>query len=121
MKKTITYPTQGTCSQAIIVTLNEDRTIAQVSFAGGCHGNTQGVAALVQGMQAEEAIARLEVVVRTMEGDAVTLEESLALYEEGVALCRRCQGELETAEQRVKILKRTPEGEIRPDDFPTVE
>ena len=60
MKKTITYPTVGTCSQAIIVTLNEDRTIAQVSFAGGCHGNTQGVAALVQGMQAEEAIARLE-------------------------------------------------------------
>lgn len=60
MKKTITYPTVGTCSQAIIVTLNEDRTIAKVSFAGGCHGNTQGVAALVQGMQAEEAIARLE-------------------------------------------------------------
>ena len=60
MKKTITYPTVGTCSQAIIVTLNEDRTIAQVSFAGGCHGNTQGVATLVQGMQAEEAIARLE-------------------------------------------------------------
>ena len=60
MKKTITYPTVGTCSQAIIVTLNEDRTIAQVSFAGGCHGNTQGVAALVQGMQAEEAIARLQ-------------------------------------------------------------
>ena len=75
----------------------------------------------VAALSFEEAIARLEVVVRTMEGDAVTLEESLALYEEGVALCRRCQGELETAEQRVKILKRTPEGEIRPDDFPTVE
>ncbi len=69
----------------------------------------------------EEAIARLEVIVRAMEGDAVTLEESLTLYEEGVVLCRRCQGELEAAEQRVKILKRTPEGDIRPDDFPTVE
>lgn len=75
----------------------------------------------VAALSFEEAIARLEVVVRTMEGDAVTLEESLALYEEGVALCRRCQGELEAAEQRVKILKRTPEGDIRPDDFPTVE
>ena len=59
MKKTITYPTQGTCSQAIILTVEED-TICQVSFVGGCHGNTQGVAALVQGMKIEEAIARLE-------------------------------------------------------------
>ena len=59
MKKTLTYPTQGTCSQAIIVTTDEGR-IDEVSFIGGCHGNTQGVAALVRGMQIEEAIARLE-------------------------------------------------------------
>lgn len=60
MRKTITYTTHGTCSQAIIVTLDDDQTIAQVSFVGGCHGNTQGIAALVQGMPAEAAIARLE-------------------------------------------------------------
>ena len=59
MKKTLTYPTQGTCSQALIVTTDEGR-IDEVSFIGGCHGNTQGVAALVRGMQIEEAIARLE-------------------------------------------------------------
>lgn len=59
MKKTLTYPTQGTCSQAIIVTV-EDSTIEEVSFIGGCHGNTQGVAALVRGMQIEEAVTRLE-------------------------------------------------------------
>ena len=59
MKKTLTYPTQGTCSQAIIVTTDEGR-IDEVSFIGGCHGNTPGVAALVRGMQIEEAIARLE-------------------------------------------------------------
>ncbi|MBQ6881453.1 MAG: TIGR03905 family TSCPD domain-containing protein [Alistipes sp.] len=59
MKKTITYTTQGTCSQAIIVTV-EDQQIVEVSFLGGCHGNTQGVAALVRGMAIEEAIKRLE-------------------------------------------------------------
>ena len=59
MKKTLTYPTQGTCSQAIIVTV-ENQTIEEVAFVGGCHGNTQGVAALVRGMQIEEAAARLE-------------------------------------------------------------
>lgn len=58
MKKTITYPTQGTCSQAIIVTV-DGSTIDEVSFVGGCHGNTQGVAALVRGMQIDEAINRL--------------------------------------------------------------
>ena len=59
MKKTITYPTQGTCSQAVIVTVDE-QTIVEASFVGGCHGNTQGIAALMRGMQVEEAIARLE-------------------------------------------------------------
>ncbi|MBE6178143.1 MAG: TIGR03905 family TSCPD domain-containing protein [Rikenellaceae bacterium] len=59
MKKTITYTTQGTCSQAIIVTV-EDQQIVEVSFLGGCHGNTQGVAALVRGMAIEEAIKQLE-------------------------------------------------------------
>ena len=59
MKKTITYTTQGTCSQAIIATV-EDQQIVEVSFLGGCHGNTQGVAALVRGMAIEEAIKRLE-------------------------------------------------------------
>ena len=58
MKKTLTYPTQGTCSQAIIVTV-EGSTIEEVSFVGGCHGNTQGVAALVRGMRIEEAAERL--------------------------------------------------------------
>ena len=53
------YKTQGTCSQAIQLELDGD-IIKSVEFVGGCAGNTQGVASLVQGMKAEEAIARLE-------------------------------------------------------------
>lgn len=53
------YPCNGTCSRQVDVTL-EDGIIRSVAFTGGCHGNTQGVAALVRGMKAEEAIARLE-------------------------------------------------------------
>lgn len=59
MKKTITHTCQGTCSQAIIVTVDEG-AIYEVSFVGGCHGNTQGVAALVKGMKIDDAITRLE-------------------------------------------------------------
>ena len=72
-------------------------------------------------MSFEEAIARLEVIVKTMEGDAVSLDESLSLYEEGVALTRRLTRELDEAEQRVQILQRTPEGEIKPAPFASTE
>ena len=58
--KHIQYRTQGTCSRAIELELDDDNVITEVRFAGGCSGNTQGVAALVRGMSAEEAIARLE-------------------------------------------------------------
>ena len=50
---------QGTCSRQIDVDL-EDGVVRSVSFTGGCHGNTQGIAALVRGMKAADAIARLE-------------------------------------------------------------
>ncbi|MDO4299332.1 MAG: TIGR03905 family TSCPD domain-containing protein [Lachnospiraceae bacterium] len=53
------YKPKGVCSQNIIVELDGD-TIKKVEFIGGCSGNTQGVASLVRGMKAEEAISRLE-------------------------------------------------------------
>jgi uncharacterized protein (TIGR03905 family) len=53
------YVTRGTCSTAINVEV-ENGIIQSVEFVGGCHGNTQGVAALVKGMDVGEAISRLE-------------------------------------------------------------
>ena len=53
------YVTRGTCSTAINVEV-ENGIVQSVEFVGGCHGNTQGVAALVKGMEVEEAISRLE-------------------------------------------------------------
>ena len=72
-------------------------------------------------MPFEAAIARLEVIVKTMEGDSLSLDESLALYEEGVALTRRLNRELCEAEQRVQILQRTADGEIKPAPFASTE
>ena len=53
------YVTKGTCSTAINVEV-ENGIIQSVEFVGRCHGNTQGVAALVKGMEVEDAISRLE-------------------------------------------------------------
>lgn len=58
--KHIQYRTQGVCSRAIELELDDNNIITEVRFAGGCSGNTQGVAALVRGMRAEEAVSRLE-------------------------------------------------------------
>ena len=69
----------------------------------------------------EAAIARLEVIVKAMEGDNLPLDESLSLYEEGIALVRRLSRELDEAEQRVMILQRTPDGEIKPAPFTSTE
>lgn len=59
MEQKITHFCTGTCSRQIDVLL-EDGIVRSVSFTGGCHGNTQGIAALVRGMRAVDVIARLE-------------------------------------------------------------
>lgn len=59
MAQRISYPTTGTCSRQIDIEL-EDGIIRNVIFTGGCHGNTQGIAALLRGMKATDAVARLE-------------------------------------------------------------
>ena len=56
--KSFEYTPRGVCARRIHITL-EDDVIREVSFMGGCSGNTQGVAALVRGMKASEAIERL--------------------------------------------------------------
>lgn len=53
------YRTQGVCSREINLEIL-DNTINQVQFIGGCSGNTQGVARLVEGMDVDEAIKRLD-------------------------------------------------------------
>ena len=53
------YKTKGTCSQLISFEL-EDGKIHNVSFQGGCNGNLKGISALVEGMDAKEAIAKLD-------------------------------------------------------------
>jgi len=57
MKMEIHYTPKGVCSKRIDVVV-EDGVIQSVQFTGGCNGNTQGVAALAQGMTVEEYVKR---------------------------------------------------------------
>jgi exodeoxyribonuclease VII small subunit len=61
----------------------------------------------------EQALAELESLVETMEKGDLSLEESLASFERGVALTRLCQQALREAEQKIEILTaKTPDAEL---------
>ncbi len=74
-----------------------------------------------QKMSYEQALARLEQIIRAMENDKIALKESLELYEEGVAIVRRLSAELDDAERKIKILQQNAQGEIVAVDFVTDE
>ena len=74
-----------------------------------------------QKLSYEQALARLEQIIRAMENDKIALKESLELYEEGVAIVRRLSAELDDAERKIKILQQNAQGEIVAVDFVTEE
>ena len=53
------FRTRGVCSQAIQLEVEND-IVKSVEFIGGCSGNTQGVARLVEGMNVDLAISKIE-------------------------------------------------------------
>ncbi len=65
----------------------------------------------------EASLDQLEALVEKMEHGEMSLEESLAAYERGVGLYRRCQDALEQAELRVRLLT-DPDAPERAEPFP---
>ncbi len=61
----------------------------------------------------EEAIARLEAVVKELEDGGLPLEKALELFAEGIELSKLCNSNLEAAEQRIAILTRDESGSIK--------
>lgn len=59
MELIMKYMTKGVCSRSIDFDV-VDNKVTNVKFEGGCSGNTQGVAALVEGMDIDEAIKRMK-------------------------------------------------------------
>ncbi len=49
-----TYNTQGTCSRQILFNVDENGFLRDVRFIGGCNGNLQGIARLVEGKHIDE-------------------------------------------------------------------
>jgi len=67
-------------------------------------------------MTFEESIIRLEEILKQLEGEKVDLETALSQYEEGIRLLKNCHGILESASQKIEVLRG-----IRADGTPVVE
>ena len=81
------YKTSGVCSREINFDV-VDGKVVNVRYVGGCNGNTQGVAALVEGMEINEAIRRLKGIQCGAKGTSCPdqLATALQQYLDG-AIC----------------------------------
>ena len=72
------YKTKGVCSRTIHITV-EDGIVKKVRFDGGCSGNTQGVATLVEGMPVADVIGKLENIKCGFKGTSCPAQLAEAL------------------------------------------
>lgn len=68
-------------------------------------------------MTFEAAMARLEEIVRALEGGSAGLDQSLGLFEEGITLVKICNAKLEGAEQKVKLLAAGEDDKLTETEF----
>jgi exodeoxyribonuclease VII small subunit len=69
----------------------------------------------------EEALERLEAIVKSLEDGDLPLEESLRLFEEGVSLTRLCAAKLDEAQSRIDVLTRGEQGDLKLQRFAAPE
>lgn len=74
------YTPYGVCSRKIDIDI-EDGIIKDCRFTGGCNGNTTGVATLVKGMNAEEAVKKLKGIDCNGRGTSCPDQLALAIEE----------------------------------------
>lgn len=74
------YATRGVCSRRITFNI-VDNKVYSVVFSGGCHGNTQGISALIEGMDIDEAISRLKGIRCGMKPTSCPDQLSIALMQ----------------------------------------
>ena len=74
------YRPTGVCSREMIIETDGD-IIKKVTIVGGCHGNTQGVSRLVEGMKIDEVIKRLKGILCGNKGTSCPDQLAIALEE----------------------------------------
>lgn len=77
-----TYNPKGVCSRQITIDIDEDNeTIKDIKFLGGCHGNLQGISALCKGKTIDEIVCSLKGINCGMKGTSCPDQLAHALEE----------------------------------------
>lgn len=84
--------------------------MAEISKPEGTPAKREAKAPAVSALSFEAALAELEGIVQRLEAGNVPLEESIAIYERGEALKKRCEALLGEAEARVATITRDADG-----------
>ena len=71
----------------------------------------------INDMKFEEAMERLEKIVKLLDSGSASLDDSIAAFEEGIALVKLCNSKLAGAEQKVKILVAGADGNVTEQSF----
>ncbi len=96
----------------------EDRSRGRKPEDGrGPAGEREAGESPIQGLPVEEQLRRLEAIVQKLESEAVSLDESIALFEEGVELAVAVRKRLEVSEGRIKRIVERSEGLFSLEDF----
>lgn len=67
----------------------------------------------IDGLSFEKAMAELESIVDKLERGEVSLEESIAIYERGEALKKRCDSLLQSAEMKIEAIRKSKDGSAK--------
>lgn len=71
----------------------------------------------MENLSYEESVKRLEKIVEDLESKNLNLDESIKKYEEGIALYKNCSKLLQEYENKVEILSKNQDGEIKLEEF----
>ncbi len=82
MEKTVNYKTHGVCSRQITLVIDEETSVVkEISFEGGCNGNTKGVASLAKGMTVDEIIEKTKGITCGMKATSCPDQLATALLQ----------------------------------------
>ncbi len=73
----------------------------------------------MENLNFEQSLERLDIIVKLLESGNAPLEESMKLYEEGIALVRACNSALERTEAKIKLLQNGENGNFAAVPFST--
>ena len=65
----------------------------------------------------EESMEKLEKIVKSLESENKSLEKNIQLFEEGLAISKKLQERLDSAEKKIEVLSKDQNGDIKTETF----